>query len=328
MRSVFNACISWLGALIAAFAVLNAACLFYYHPTDAIAQSGQAGVGLKYPSDWGIYSNEGFAFTKIDENGLANATPLPESDYVLAIGSSHTEGYAVGSERRWTDVLNREYGIAAYNIGHSGYMLDACITRFDAIVQEFPGASTIVLETPILNYTEGSLTEALAQTVYAPELGHEEVIASLPLRSRLTHFLKSAFPLLRLLRLQALIMQADGAGSNWSTDDVAPEALYSEVLARIRSQFDGRIVIVFLPSETIADENTVLFSEQKTVAMFARCCEANGIDFLDMTPYFRDAYLTRHTVATGFWNTTMGSGHINADGHRMVADALAALLEE
>ncbi len=328
MRSFLKNCISWICAAACAFSCVNLLCMVYYHPTDEIASSGQASVGLKYPNDWGIYGNEGLAFSRVDDNGLINRSKLPDKNFVLAMGSSHTEGFAVGTNKRWTDILSREYHIPTYNTAHSGYLLDSIIPRFNAIVQDFPGASAVVLETPILNYSEDNLREAMEQTVLTPETSHEAVINNLSQTKQLRHSIKSALPLLRLLRLQYLIAtQGSVDATTWSSNQVASEQTYTEALAQIRNCFDGQIVIVFLPSMEIRADGTLSFGEQETVSMFARSCEANQIDFLDMTPYFRDAYAEHYIAATGFWNTTMGSGHINAHAHRMVADALATLME-
>ena len=54
----------------------------------------------------------------------------------------------------------------------------------------------------------------------------------------------------------------------------------------------------------------------------------NNQVFIDMTDTFAAAYQADYTLAHGFANTGVGIGHLNRDGHRMIAEALAAEIGE
>ena len=44
--------------------------------------------------------------------------------------------------------------------------------------------------------------------------------------------------------------------------------------------------------------------------------------FADMTDSVEEAYVKEHIVASGFDNTTVGYGHLNAYGHELLAQCI------
>ena len=48
----------------------------------------------------------------------------------------------------------------------------------------------------------------------------------------------------------------------------------------------------------------------------------NNIIFADMTDSVEEAYVKEHIVASGFDNTTVGYGHLNAYGHELLAQCI------
>ena len=63
-------------------------------------------------------------------------------------------------------------------------------------------------------------------------------------------------------------------------------------------------------------------SSPEYLRAFSEACEAAGVLFVDMSERFLQAYEAEHILPHGFANTAMGQGHLNADGHRLVAEAL------
>ena len=58
------------------------------------------------------------------------------------------------------------------------------------------------------------------------------------------------------------------------------------------------------------------------LAAFRAICEREGIVFVDATERFREEYEKNNVWPYGFCNAGIISGHLNRDGHRMVADVL------
>lgn len=55
---------------------------------------------------------------------------------------------------------------------------------------------------------------------------------------------------------------------------------------------------------------------------FAELCGKYNIIFADMTDSVEEAYVKEHIVASGFDNTTVGYGHLNAYGHELLAQCI------
>ena len=53
-----------------------------------------------------------------------------------------------------------------------------------------------------------------------------------------------------------------------------------------------------------------------------------GITFLDLTQDFLDAYESEHILPHGFVNTAAGEGHLNAEGHEIIARALYEIIQQ
>ena len=57
-------------------------------------------------------------------------------------------------------------------------------------------------------------------------------------------------------------------------------------------------------------------------------CEKHGIDVIDTGFRFQKLYETEGQLPYGFANTAPGEGHLNALGHRILAEEIIAYLEE
>jgi hypothetical protein len=54
----------------------------------------------------------------------------------------------------------------------------------------------------------------------------------------------------------------------------------------------------------------------------------NGVLFVDMTGVFISAYNTRRDLPYGFLNTAVGVGHLNKNGHAIIAVELFKRIQE
>ncbi len=89
-----------------------------------------------------------------------------------------------------------------------------------------------------------------------------------------------------------------------------------------------RALVVFSPPVLIApDGGAYTETDPEKLAVFTRLCGEKGVEFLDLTEVYLDAY-GRHVLPFGFSNTAPLVGHLNRDGHRLFADAVAARIAE
>ena len=96
----------------------------------------------------------------------------------------------------------------------------------------------------------------------------------------------------------------------------------SKVMDLIRSEYSGPIIIVFHPNIILHTDGSIEIQELPTDKLFEEECKKHGIVFINLSGRFYTAYYDDHSLPTGFWNTTMNSGHINKYGHQIIADAL------
>ena len=67
-------------------------------------------------------------------------------------------------------------------------------------------------------------------------------------------------------------------------------------------------------------------TDEDYLKIFTEVCKTQGIIFVDMTHALIEGFENKHILPHGFSNTYVGSGHINAYGHKMVADELLKVL--
>lgn len=65
----------------------------------------------------------------------------------------------------------------------------------------------------------------------------------------------------------------------------------------------------------------------QTSENFLRACQENGMKVLNMQPIFSRHFEENREVPYGFWNTSMGTGHLNKIGHQLIAQELYDYLE-
>ena len=93
-----------------------------------------------------------------------------------------------------------------------------------------------------------------------------------------------------------------------------------EMLKALSGYFDGNIIILYHPFCEMDISRGV--ETREATRAFREACEAEGIIFLDLSEVFEEAYSEEYVVPYGFWNTTMGEGHMNEQGHRLAAQML------
>lgn len=93
-------------AFCLAFLILNFAILFYSRPVGWINRDKAVTVSIWNPGATIIHGKEGRGIYTIDENGYLNTGVLIDSNYILTVGASHTQGKEVLNGKRYSDLLN------------------------------------------------------------------------------------------------------------------------------------------------------------------------------------------------------------------------------
>ena len=103
-----------------------------------------------------------------------------------------------------------------------------------------------------------------------------------------------------------------------TSDSLIPSA----VVRVLKQSFGSRLVIAYLADVRVTAGDTADLAETRLLG----ACRAEGVSCVSL----RSAMLRarrRGVIVRGFSTTTLGVGHLNADGHRLVAEAVWPLVQ-
>lgn len=337
MKKYIRQVIQW--GIAAAFAVFlcNALLFFYHRPAGWIERTKSATNAIWRPGSTLIMGTEGRGVYHVDKDGYLNADLPRQEGYCLVLGASYTQGKEVRFGERYTDLLNErlaesEDKLAVYNCSQDAKFLPGIINDFYAVTQEFPDAGTIVIETGNTDFTARELLTACEQHGYDANQRGSVIAGNMSKAQKLKMLVKEGLPLYTILKSQLAAMKGVNATARDAANEPAADFMKEEsvnaALALLRSQFAGKLVIMYHPTVSLAKDGTLEIDVQDTTSMFRTACEANDILFVDVSEAFLEAYKAEYAVPYGFSNTTMGTGHLSADGHRVIAEELYKVLKE
>lgn len=335
-RRLFLQLFQWLTALACGYLIVNGLCFFYERPTGWLDTYNGPSMAVRNPGSMLVRGSEGYGIHKIDENGYMNPSRELNDSYILMLGSSHTEGKEVAPDQKYS-LLVSDYladgddKLYTYNIACEGHFLPTEIRHFAAAAEAYPGAEAITIELPDTDYSIEELRAGLDQAVYDPD-DNAEYFSHMSFLEKAKVVIKEASPL--LTRINSQIVTARAADADETSDmDIEQylqeyESVINEALALMRSEYDGPIIILYHPKVVIEDEDTLSLQYSGTWDIFRDACIKNNIDVIDTGQDFIELYQTEHELPYGFSNTLPGDGHLNANGHRIMADAVIRYLEE
>jgi hypothetical protein len=306
--------------------LLNALSLVWWHPPFYYpCPSGATDRVL--PAN-AIYSEltEGIGLGRTDKNGYINPPEFAERGRhdVLLMGSSHMEAQFLWLDETAIAVLDKKLdGLNVYNIGTSGHSFLSCAQNLSNALRAFE-PRYVILETSQLWWDRKKL-----------ELALENAMPRLPIYTQgLTYEVLERSPYIKLLYSQwqkqqaadealelARTGQADAPPDNASPEQIT---VLLQQIGQVAREHNATPIVVFQQHLTICTDGTVTpGAPPEEVQRFANDCAEAGITFVDMTNRFLQAHADDRVTPHGFHNVKMGTGHLNAHGHRMVAEELA-----
>ena len=96
------------------------------------------------------------------------------------------------------------------------------------------------------------------------------------------------------------------------------------ILGELRKQSSKHITFLYIPYRPAILGGKVSFEDpqREDKELFAGLCRRHKIGFIDLAERFNDFFRMTNKFPTGFANTFPGRGHLNVDGHRIVAEAI------
>lgn len=332
---------SWIKAIIFAVLFLNI-CLFpYYRSPGRLTRDYCATSAVWMPNRYVTNMREGYSLYRTDENGYLNDNTYLRNPYILTVGASYTAGREVPDGLRYSDILDRYYcsnykiNHKVYNVAQDGFFFPGMICGFKSLVQEFPDSEAIVLEISDTRFSVTDLKSALTQREYREAYTGAQIADNASKKDKLKCSMLSVFPIFScsFFQIQAINKKFTGmkSVSGQQLEKVDPEYrdAVNNDLKLIRSEYNGKLIIAYHPPVGWDKEGNYIVESDETVSIFGDECKRNDIIFIDMTEEFRNDYSKEYLVPYGFYNTTIGDGHLNRYGHKIIADALyEALVSE
>lgn len=115
----------------------------------------------------------------------------------------------------------------------------------------------------------------------------------------------------------------------WGSAEPPVEA-WRFLLRELDSTTEAPILFVYAPpTPALADGQLVLENPEKNLAdHFSSLCKEQGIGFVSLEEPFRRFLSETGRFPKGFHNSRPWEGHYNADGHRLVAEAIYSWIQE
>lgn len=333
--------IGWLGAFILSFLIVNGVMFFYFKRPAWISRDEGASTGIYYPERNIVYAYEGFGINETDQNGYVNPNVELESKYILVMGSSHTQAKEVMAEERYSNLINQkitdENKLYVYNIAIDGNYYPTIVKHFEAALQEFPNSEAVVIEIGHTDFEKQELENSLISVPFSKDTIGSVLVKNMNFVEKGKALFKENIPLIVLLAYKQLSSIDLGFDNMfWYTDsyeipDNIVESYYNsqdskdaleQTIKKLKNSYSKPIIIMYHPEVKLLKDGRMEIVRDDGVDTFKAICEKYKISFLDMGGVFEDKYSSCLVYPYGFANTAPGTGHLNTDGHQMIAESL------
>ncbi len=338
----------WLLGLALSLAVAWAAGALFLDTVQPLALDPSVGRYVAMPGTVSRTRSEGWAISRVGERGIRGLPggKLPEGPKVVFQGDSFVEGLQVDDAERMAQVFTRmanQAGLAlsGVGIGHGG---DSLIDSFFRLADYTPVLGPVALQVMILGRIEEVLPDTSrpcrSRFVSSPEFQLERVDcppSSLGLRlAEPLRILELSAGFEIFLKIQRVTLRLTpklpptSPGPYVPAPEASQDAACDYLLARIREQARGPVLLLHVPKvPRLASGRVRLDDPQAALAqVVGRACARNKVPFVDLGPAFIANFQATGNFPRGFFNSPPGTGHLNEEGHRLVAEAVLKYVKE
>jgi len=300
------------------------------------------------PGGFVRYRLEGDGLSQWTEHGIRRSS-YPETNsrpVVLVVGDSMVEALQVDDEEVFTTVVEKQLAtrwpaVAVLNVGRSGLSVADYIAMVPLYVPRLKPDWAVVVVTA-LDFQEDAWRGSQTHFQHDPDGTKLTIVsppsARTPKRGRLGQAILrlrntcglAQFTAIRLRQFQSWVQQetpwfhAGKSQPKSQRDPLAEDDRYpmGEELDMLVRAYQGRLTLVLLDrySSNGLDSNGSADSRLKRLAT------GRGLSFVALSDGF-GAFTNSHRAPYGFSNSRFNYGHLNADGHRVLAALLTAELE-
>ena len=328
--------LGWCIAGVIALAISSMFVLIYNYSGTHIANPSGATDYKWMPGQYKAGWSEGINYMHMDENGFNNLSSDIADIDILLMGGSHMEAVQFGTEYNAGSLLN-DYipNLKTYNIGMSGHQILNCLSNVEAAIDEYNPSGYVVIQIGDVNVT----TEDLQATL-------DGTLPDIPSYDSGIMYRLQRIPALKVIYKQLTDKLSIDRSSGYSDSE---EIQASEISAK-QDQMDEKIVIfsqLFDQKNKICDENGVKLlivytpkvevdtdgslyraDDEAWISALKKSASNAGVTMIDCFDAMKEEYDTSYSLPFGFNNATMGSGHLNKTGHKIVAQEIARIINE
>lgn len=339
--------IQWIIAIVVSGVILNVVVAFYSLTPGFIHRDGGPTEGIYIPNTVIIMGDEGKSISKIDNNGYINpSSDLVDSGYILVMGNSQSNAIQVEEDKRYIALLNdrirKNDKVYVYNVSKDGQDFCDLVVGFNAAIQEFPNSSTVILQIGgVNNWSYEKMQNCmLKERAFSEQMRGTYLGEHLSRIQQLKHIIKVTCPF-PIYVMEKKVPNINGGfeGAFWPSDRViteensdnwewmAYEKTLDEILKYLKQNYVGKIIILELPSVSLNKNGEIETLGGKRQEIFEQVCKNNSVIYVNMGDVYISEYEQFHVLPYGFNNTCPGYGHLNEEGHRMVAETLYSFLK-
>lgn len=320
---------------VIAFFILCAFFYFYYRvPVHKTSELKNTDYVWPANSSW-IKFTEGISWGTFDEQGFNNKVVIKNPN-ILVLGSSHTEATNVNQNENFSYILQKNLGDmkSVYNMGISGHAFAKVLQYLPQSISLYPtGLEYIVIETSDIDLSENQIEKILNKSIeFTPsyDKGIISLLQKLPFL-RVLYFqweqgLKDLIlpSHINIKDTKETLEKKQNDSSFYSKD------YYNELfdyLQNLTKEKNIHIIIMYHPSENLGVDGTITYKVSKDLTIFKNKCKDYGIIFCDMTEDFYELFEVERKLPHGFITGRIGEGHLNKDGHRVIAKKLYKIIK-
>ena len=214
-----------------------------------------------------------------------------------------------------------------YNIGMSGHQFLNCLDNLDDALDEFNPTKYVVIQTGDIVFSKDDIIAVKNHT-----------LGNIPSYDSGFVFFLQKIPAIKVLfkqlsdklsndRKRAISSPSDSSDSNYSYVSLILNDVLSEKKNSCEKQ-NCSLIVAYTPPISITTSGTMERNDElEWVNQVKKCCDDNGIVFLDCFDFFEYEYTKNYIVPYGFDNSKIAAGHLNENGHRILASVIAQYIE-
>ena len=336
--------IQWILAFALAFGLANLLILPYWYAPGWVLRDFGSTPAIYHAGKTVLNGYEGYGFATVDERGYLNEDKPLADEVVLVLGCSHTKGIEVPMDKRYTSLLNDmvsggdDSKLYVYNMAIDGFYFPQIAAGFGAALQELPSVSSIIIEIPTTEYAPTDFV-GYSSRQYSADFTGTTAFENQGLSSKLQTAIKETFPLASLYLSKQFVFEESNKTPflyNVTTTKENPfppniqgdyQLAIQNSFEAMRSLWDGEIIVIYHPKIELQSDGSMKMLDSISVPWFAEVCSQYNIKLIGSGGVWLDAYQKDYTVPYGFSNTAPGQGHLNEDGHKLLADLIYEFME-